>query len=90
MTLNLCVVFRLLFGSPRLTLDLVTADSEEGSDPKVVTNYAFGEALARTPAGTVSDPRLSWRQFTDMFCVNSSIARSLLTSQFLKRPITGL
>ncbi|KAF9650862.1 subtilisin-like protease [Thelephora ganbajun] len=45
------LVSRLLYGSPQLTVDLVTADSKEGSSPKVVGNIVPGDVAPRTPAG---------------------------------------
>jgi hypothetical protein len=51
-------MFRLLFGSPRVTVDLVTADSQEGSPPNVLGNIGSNDLNPRTSYGDVSDPRI--------------------------------
>lgn len=53
------MAIRLLYGSPLVTVDLVTADSKQGSDPKVVGNLGSSEFIPRTAAGEVSDSRTS-------------------------------
>lgn len=61
MALNTCDGFSLLFGSPRVSVDLVEADSSNGSDPKVVGPVQNATDYDRSPAGVVSDTVLLQR-----------------------------
>ena len=55
------MIFRLLYGSLQVRVDLVTADSKEGSHPEVVGNIDLDNFTSRTLAKGVSSPRLSRR-----------------------------
>ena len=55
MGLNICVCFSLGFGTPSISIELVTANSSEGSSPKVVGTLKNSTDADRSIAGTVSD-----------------------------------
>ena len=52
------MVFRLLYGSPLISVDLVTVDSKEGPHLEVVGNLELDNFTSRTLAEEVSGPRL--------------------------------
>ena len=55
MGLNICDCSSLGFGTPSISIELVTANSSEGSSPKVVGTLQDSTALDRSISGTVSD-----------------------------------
>ena len=62
---ELCLALRLFYGSPHFTIDLVAADSKEGSNPVVVGNIVQDTPSPRTPTGQVSNPLLDASETAD-------------------------